>query len=142
MPLYTLTAEPASLVPVRTSAVSSVVSPEVRGPVTLPTSSVGAVKFAVGLVVKRMSSSPSLSVSCVISCDKLSCSSPSLLVSLFSSIASALGPCSSVVGGNETPDTSGDFSGPPEKKLPCSDKIGAENFRVTTPFSELSSVPD
>ena len=50
LPLYTFTLDPDSLVPERTSAVSSVVSPLESAPVTVPTLSVAAVKFAVAAV--------------------------------------------------------------------------------------------
>ena len=54
LPLNTFTLDPDSLVPERTSAVSSVVLPLVSVPVTVPTLSVAAVKFAVGAVVSTV----------------------------------------------------------------------------------------
>ena len=51
LPLNTLTPDPGPLVPESTSAVSSVVLPLESALVTVPTSSVAAVKFAVGAVV-------------------------------------------------------------------------------------------
>ena len=50
LPLNTFTLDPDSLVPERTSAVSSVVSPLVSAPVTVPTSSVAALQEAVTVV--------------------------------------------------------------------------------------------
>jgi len=50
LPLYTFTLDPDSLVPERTSAVSSVVLPLVSAPVTVPTSSVAALQEAVTVV--------------------------------------------------------------------------------------------
>ena len=48
LPLYTFTLDPDSLVPERTSAVSSVVLPLVSAPVTVPTLSVAELQEAVG----------------------------------------------------------------------------------------------
>ena len=51
LPLKTFTLDPDSLVPERSSSVSSVVLPLVRAPVIVPTLSVAAEKFAVGAEV-------------------------------------------------------------------------------------------
>ena len=50
LPLYTFTLDPDSLVPERTSAVSSVVWPLVSAPVYVPTLSVAALQEAVTVV--------------------------------------------------------------------------------------------
>ena len=53
-PSNTFTVEPAILVPLKTNAVSSVVSPDVSAPVTEPSLSVATIAEAVGAVVSTV----------------------------------------------------------------------------------------